>query len=106
MEFDATLQRLTHTYGLRLIEPKAWAPAELLHLDQALARFARVLRPAHCLASLFANLRLQRREDIRQGALARRDEILFHPRVLSQNPPWLAQVAIVHELAHVWAFRS
>ncbi|NPA26259.1 MAG: hypothetical protein GXO36_01470, partial [Chloroflexi bacterium] len=30
----------------------------------------------------------------------------FHPRVLSQNPPWLAQVAIVHELAHVWAFRS
>jgi len=77
-----------------------------MHIAQALTRWVKAFPPASCWARVFAGLRLHLHSDLPHGALARRDAIRFHPRLFQQRPAWLAQVAVVHELAHVWAFRA
>ncbi|NPA07015.1 MAG: hypothetical protein GXO54_06395 [Chloroflexi bacterium] len=98
--------KLDFPFPIHFVDWPTWPEHVVMHIAQALTRWVKAFPPASCWARVFAGLRLHLHSDLPHGALARRDAIRFHPRLFQQRPAWLAQVAVVHELAHVWAFRA
>ncbi len=98
-------------YGLLVVAPEAWEEDERGLVRRAVGRMARALGGAEGMRRALGDIRLERRPEGGGGLYA------FWPRppwmrivigapILHQQPEWLGEVAVVHELAHAWDART
>lgn len=98
-------------YGLLVVAPWQWEEDERHRVFRAVQRMARALGGAEGMGRALGALRLEKRKEGGGGLYA------FWPRppwmrivigepLLHQQPEWLGEVAVVHELAHAWDART
>lgn len=103
--------RELHKHGLSIIMPEGWQERERLLFLRAVRRMARALGGAAGMARVLGQIAVVKREKGGGGLYA------FWPRppwmrivvgeaLLQQQPEWLGEVALVHELAHAWDART
>jgi hypothetical protein len=97
-------------YGL-IVAPSGWEGDEQVLVLRAVRRMAQALGGAEGMRRALGAVRLERRKQGGGGLYA------FWPRppwmrivigepTLHQQPEWLGEVALVHELAHAWDART
>ncbi len=98
-------------YGLLVVAPWQWDEEERNLVFRAVQRMAQALGGAEGMRQVLGNIRLEKRKEGGGGLYA------FWPRppwmrivigepLLHQQPEWLGEVAVVHELAHAWDART
>lgn len=98
-------------YGLFIVAPWQWAEDERALVLRAVQRMAQALGGAEGMSQALGNIRLEKRKEGGGGLYA------FWPRppwmrivigepILHQQPEWLGEVAVVHELGHAWDART
>ncbi len=98
-------------YGLLVVAPEAWEKDERALVRRAVRRMAQALGGAEGMRQALGSIRLEKRQEGGGGLYA------FWPRppwmrivigapILHQQPEWLGEVAVVHELAHAWDART
>lgn len=103
--------RELHKHGLSIIMPEWWQERERLLVLRAVRRMARAMGGAEGMSRVLGQIAVVKREKGGGGLYA------FWPRppwmrivvgatLLQQQPEWLGEVAIVHELAHAWDART
>lgn len=109
-EVDRWAQAL-RPYGLLVATPEAWEEDERALILHAVQRMAQALGGAEGMRRALGTIRLEKRKEGGGGLYA------FWPRppwmrivigepILHQQPEWLGEVAVVHELAHAWDART
>ena len=109
MSADSWAQGL-QPYGL-IVAPSGWEEDEQVLVLRAVRRMARALGGAEGMRRALGAVRLERRKQGGGGLYA------FWPRppwmrivigepTLHQQPEWLGEVALAHELAHAWDART
>lgn len=98
-------------YGLLVAAPERWEPDERALVGRAVQRMAQALGGVGGMRRALGDVRLEKRKGGGGGLYA------FWPRppwmrvvigepILHQQPEWLGEVAVVHELAHAWDART
>lgn len=110
MTADQWAQEL-RPYGLLVVAPEVWEADEQALILRAVQRMAQALGGVDGMQRVLGGIRLEKRKEGGGGLYA------FWPRppwmrivigapILHQQPEWLGEVAVVHELAHAWDART
>jgi hypothetical protein len=102
------LYNLEHRYQVTLSGTIPWSYDSVIVISNAVGRMSQKLGGPDVFAKAVGPVQIQINNQISSGGLTYGSgKIEFQQSTLThQQPPWLGEVAVVHELAHAWAFNQ
>ncbi len=99
---------LERHYQVRLEDPTNWSFSQISVVSNAVGRLGKTLGGPEMFVKAIGPVSIAIRDDIKSGALTYgTGRIEIQEAILTgQTPSWLGEVAVVHELAHAWAFNQ